>query len=118
MAKDGICPICGYDIDIVVRCGKFINDKHYNEICFICFSCIKTYGPIDNNPDGEWQSYPNTDVIHLRTKKEMAKDGWSSDEDQKRVNDSLKSLKSIIKKSRKKYIQEDANDTTETKKTK
>lgn len=107
MAKEGFCPICNDPIDIIVRCGKFVNDKYYNEVCYTCFSCVKTCGPINNNPENDWEYYPNTDVVHIHTKKEMIRDGWVSEPDQKKVEYSLKHIKSAIKKAGKKIIQED-----------
>lgn len=94
-----ICPICGNEIDIIVHCGKFVNNRSYDGVCFICFSCVKQCGPINED---EWELYSNDDVVHLYSAEDMARHGWSGSEDQARVKDSLKKLKAAIKKAGKK----------------
>lgn len=100
---EGICPICGQEIEVIVSAYKsypFIDGKRYSEICWPCACVPKTWEILKNYDDGyclhdEYvKCYYTFDKDRLCSVQEMMEDGFP-----KVVADrSIKAVKKAIKR--------------------
>lgn len=87
------CPICGADIEILVRYHSeepFIDGRTYAVICFTCASIPKTWG----YENGEVVVYKYKNPERLCSVEDMMEDGWERCEALR----SLKAVKKLLKK--------------------
>ena len=91
------CPICGNEIEIIVRGyveDPFIDGKTYNEMCFTCSSVPKMW-KYDEETE-ELIVYSEFSQTRLHTIDEMVSDGFEKEESRQ----SIRAVRAAIKKSK------------------
>ena len=94
---DGICQICGYEVEVCVSGYKehpFIDGRRYQEICFLCSEVPKMYEYKNN----ELIVYDSFDDHRLHTAMELVEEGFDKKEAQQSIRAVKRAIKTSIKK--------------------